>query len=692
MPKKMVLYETLTGSGNTVEFPIFELSTGVIAPTSDTTQNTYYYEQGTPIPCPVNQNLYWAGPDLHTVFADWENMPHKSTDQGCVIRSDAVWGNDSGTYRPLDSPFVAQTIGVKPADWDDEWMYYGTCFNGTNDGKTYQIYVPLWYLTATFSGLTPVWGSGTQYYKNDPSDHDYRLARVFCTKAGFNFGLSSLNLNTTYWGTLSRRAETAPFSTDGNATQNFPYAAAKVIAADDYHYYAATGSSVSAGTILGYMDTDDIPAGGINVYHNQIFIFVHFEYNGTDFYGYALLNMSDATDAAVPTIVRVCGFDADFWGDSVQEGEPEEPGNWGADAEPAGGDGSFTAPSDNVLDTYDIVSDLNTNIGRAFAGAMLRTYRVGGYAAGVQQFNDLAQVLFSTGFMDRYVQSKYNPQSSIIALHLVPYQFCPYNATPAMRQLRAGGYDIGAHMPAGEEQAEVVDPFTEVSFAAVDIGGYFGAYPDFAPYTKITLHLPYIGCIDINPNYVMRGKIAVKYLCDLTNGNIMAWVHCTNFAGNSQYVYTATGNCAYSIPIFSESQSGAGLGKVVMSAVAGAASLAMGNVAGVVGAAGSIAGATLGASHVGQISGNLAGNVGALGSEYCYLDIERPVWSNPHDYPQLAGLPLNMSGTISGLGLSGLIRVSAIETDGITATEAEIAEIERLLRSGVWYEPPAPEP
>ena len=60
---------------------------------------------------------------------------------------------------------------------------------------------------------------------------------------------------------------------------------------------------------------------------------------------------------------------------------------------------------------------------------------------------------------------------------------------------------------------------------------------------------------------------------------------------------------------------------------------------------------------------------------------------NPANYQQLKGLPMEVSGTISSLELKGFIKTARIETDGITATEPEITEIERLLQTGVFYNP-----
>lgn len=76
-----------------------------------------------------------------------------------------------------------------------------------------------------------------------------------------------------------------------------------------------------------------------------------------------------------------------------------------------------------------------------------------------------------------------------------------------------------------------------------------------------------------------------------------------------------------------------------------------------------------------------------------YLIIERPEWSNPAGYLEMFGLPSDIGGTInmSSTGdvsrnqpFRGFLSVRQVKLDGIEATTEEKAEIESLLRSGVY--------
>ena len=494
---KAVLYENFTKSGDPKEYPIFEIKK-TITPNSVTTQ--------TPAGMPKCLCFYWAGADLTALFPDWDTMPHQSTDAGSLIRTKSQYELDTDNIRRvLDSPYNAVPIGVKPDDWDDNWMYYGTVFNTYSGGYggSYAIYAPN-IMSYTDTYPTKAWDVNTQYYHNDPLDTDYRMARVFCTDNNGVYGISACTLQNYaygYWGILSRRGGLAPFYAQSDGTfASFPCAAEMWTGSGTppTDYYSMTGTNVGAGCVLGFMATDDIDTGGILTYHNQMFIVVHYvdtDNDDEDYYGYALLNMDNANGDL--TIVRCVLFDLDFWGDSIQPDgpTPPDPGNWGDDSTPDGGDGTFTFVSDDSGTTDG--SYLDTTIQQRashMSDIMDQIYQIRPQANA-----DVVGVLYGSSFWSRFQNYMYNPLSCILSYHLIPEVFIdPYQSGGAdvKRDLTAGGFNITTNMQTPEQFVILKTP-VKAHIGSISLDKYFGAYPDFAPYTTARLHLPYIGDITL---------------------------------------------------------------------------------------------------------------------------------------------------------------------------------------------------
>ena len=211
----------------------------------------------------------------------------------------------------------------------------------------------------------------------------------------------------------------------------------------------------------------------------------------------------------------------------------------------------------------------------------------------------------------------------------------------------------------------------------------------------------------------MYGTLTLEYVCDNISGNCAAWVWNVDRNGNGRLKYVFTGNCATNVPLFSMSQDGAAVGRVAAQAVigigaialgigltaatggTGAGVLALGGVAKRIGArtlaSAAVGGLALGASQAAtdglstaqhlQSTGGVSGNAGALGDFSAWLEIIRPVWSNPSDYQKLNGLPSNTSTKLSSC--LGFTQVTSIEIEGCTATAEEVEELKSILESGI---------
>ena len=425
---------------------------------------------------------------------------------------------------------------------------------------------------------------------------------------------------------------------------------------------------------------------------SSITIFVSYVYDDVQYYGMALITMSGVSADAYPVRIQAQLFSASFWGDSIISGGSSG-GNWGADTVIDGGNGTFSAASDphgdgTGTDIALTVTALNSASAYFAAQGGINIYRLDGSGGNISGLTGILQILFSSDYFTKFLTSMYNPLSAVLSAHLLPRALTTASGTA--RHVTAGGFDVSDYM-SGSPSAAVAGQFTQLHFAPIDIPHFSDSFADFAPYTSAKLHLPYCGVIDIDINKCMGGKLGVDYVCDAISGNVAAWVWVSDpkDANSKQYAYIATGNAAYSFPMFAETQSGAAVGKLIGAAGSAVIGAATGNPFAAAGALSAGLDAVL-TGHNTQISGTFTGNVGVLTDPLCWLEITRPLWVQPSAYQQLHGITSQLSGTLADSGgeshtpYSGYVVVSEIDLNTVNATDAELQEIERLLKSGVF--------
>lgn len=399
-------------------------------------------------------------------------------------------------------------------------------------------------------------------------------------------------------------------------------------------------------------------------------------------------------------VVQPCyNDDAEFDHEPIPP-EPEE-GNWGEDSTSGGGDGTFTFNSQDHGDIDNAsISTARYEINTAFSNLATGIHA---YQLDANAMEKIVAVLYSADYLTRIDAGNYNPLSCVLSYHLLPSQF--RNFDTGTRDVVAGGYNFTDDPPSEYRvPAQKICLHTqEVKFTKKIIGKHFGAFPDFAPYTQAIMHLPYVGVIELDVNAFMYGEISVAYLCDCYTGNVAAYVTCKDHMNHVTQKYVGTGNCAYSLPIFSENQSAQTLGRTLVSTGTSVAStvaaLNMGSpflsnermlkgriarygVGSALESGGSLAEmAILGIPKVPEIHGEFGGNVGLVADDTVWMEIIRPIWSNPSEYQALNGIPSNTSTKLSSC--LGFTQVTSIEIEGCTATADEVEELKSILESGI---------
>lgn len=311
------------------------------------------------------------------------------------------------------------------------------------------------------------------------------------------------------------------------------------------------------------------------------------------------------------------------------------------------------------------------------------------------QLVQLGKKLWNPNALDAIKQYFSNPMEAVIGLGIVPVQ--PKTASSA--NIHLGLYDT-----------EIAAPVVDSDYVIKDCGvlpitRYYGSYLDYDPYTKISLYLPYIGEIDIDPDQVMQTNLGVKYYVNVVSGDIVAMI-----TANDVLIYTVAGNCMRQLPIAQRDYSAiisTAVSAVTTIASAGVASSAAKAVQGTVaGGAKSEAGRAIadaranasinnsvmgaGSSLIDQVmstkmryhhAGDIGTGSGQLTYQTPYLTIERPNLMLASNYKSYVGYPCNQ--TLKLNNCKGFTQIEATRLSVPGASDEEINEILQHLVEGV---------
>jgi hypothetical protein len=665
-------------------YPIYELDYNAISAMGIVTEET-----NDNVGSKVNKYRQWRSINNNLVTAMSLNIPKSEVAQGNIIPFWHRFNNIvSGRYtfdQDVLSSFAAVEQGVRPDDWGVNPNYV-QLVNETREGHNITFAYPI--------NKTDSWSGSTSYYE----DTKRTQLRMFYTDDGYSFSVSKatdyVNARGYIAGHFISWTSSSPgydYTDENNETYNRSYKISRDVSITNASAHPAGWEYWEQG-------------------YNCPMIFVHYNDGTTDFYGIALVQMSDFTENAYPVAIVVSAFDSKWWGTSVIAGSGGE-GQWTNDGPPAyvqGGQGSFQAPSDNHGDadgtSTGAIADSWSAKGMAYSEGYnkylvpLRETSPGVYKAPA--FKEMVHNLTDPGVLQGFKNLMYNPISAVITCALIPRSFAP--TTVGVDYIHAAGLDLTSENAA----AMYEQTYKRVHIGSVNINSFTDSFADFDN-TAVYIHLPYVGNFQLDTAAVMEGELSVDYLIDYFTNDITAIVWTRDKFGNYNYRYEWKGNCGKPMPL---TQINTMSSKLAASMIPVATGLGVGAIAGTVsglatgGAAAAITAKTASTlKSYGMSTGNIIKNVGGaalhnfgagfkqgfgstMGSfvgqqslvgtavsaaqaltsgqsilssnanggsvsspvnTQCYLAIVRPMWSAPEDYAKLFGYPSDISGTIN---------------------------------------------
>lgn len=311
------------------------------------------------------------------------------------------------------------------------------------------------------------------------------------------------------------------------------------------------------------------------------------------------------------------------------------------------------------------------------------------FAPNNEQLKSLAKYLWSDAFsLESFKKLFNNPMDCILGLSILPIHL-PHGSA---KEITVGNVISTVSCDVCSRQYVKLNCGT----FTMSRNAFTGGYLDYSPYTKAYLYLPFIGSQQIDIDEFMNTTIGVEYHIDILTGAMFCFV-----TRNNKLLLTYSGNCAENVPLSANdftstissmlSIATVGAGAVATIATAGAAAPALAGAgeaalgartaSSLIGAGATGASAVMSSKPSVQHSGSLGGGAGAMGCLYPYILFVAPRISLPENQNQYTGFPSNKIVKIGSL--SGFNVIEAVNLSVKGATDAEVSEIESVLRNGV---------
>ena len=284
------------------------------------------------------------------------------------------------------------------------------------------------------------------------------------------------------------------------------------------------------------------------------------------------------------------------------------------------------------------------------------------YAMTIERLNQLGGFLWGANIFDEFSLVNSNPIENIISCKNIPISL---SGTDEIIHL--GNVDTGTN------GAKVASNFSTLNVGQIALPTKYNSFLDFAPYTKVTIYLPYIGFKEIDATIAIGKTLKVAYVADVITGGCIAQIFI-----NGVRFYEFSGEMGVDIPITASNRAQVEA-SYISNAVGMGASLASGNITGAVDSVLASATAKYNYSSTDTPNPNCVASV----NRTCYVIIERPTYQELSQFNHTKGKMCNLSKTIGSL--KGFTICDAnIDLKGITATEQEKQEISSILSSGFF--------
>lgn len=240
-----------------------------------------------------------------------------------------------------------------------------------------------------------------------------------------------------------------------------------------------------------------------------------------------------------------------------------DPNKQGGTSQSGGGQGTFDETSDPIpIPELPTISAAQSGLVALFRPTLADLRALGNYL-----WTNL------TDFIENLNKLFMNPMDYMIALNILP---CKPEVGERVN-INIGSVTTTIDMP------PILNQWYKFDCGTVTLNEYWGSALDYAPNTKVSLMLPFIGSVTLNTDEIMGKNIGVIYHIDLLSGQCVAMVTVGLVNQTPSVMYQFTGECAVSVPL-----TGADWSRIYSAAIGAVGTAITGGIA--AGAAGAAAG------------------------------------------------------------------------------------------------------
>lgn len=283
------------------------------------------------------------------------------------------------------------------------------------------------------------------------------------------------------------------------------------------------------------------------------------------------------------------------------------------------------------------------------------------YVMTETRLKQLASFLWSDNFFQNIKLLNNSPIENIVSCKVMP---CSASGTDS--PITLGNVSTGVN---GDKTSSSM----RVQIGSLAIPKYYNSFLDYAPYTKLTIFLPFIGFKELDTNLFMGKTLKLYYVFDFITGAVKAQI----FA-NDIYCMSFDATAGIDIPITASNRAQVEA-SYIKSALSVGGSIASGNPLVAVG--GLLESAS--AQYHYNTQGTFSPSCGFHDTRLAYVIYDRPTAQYPTTYNHNCGKPCLLSRNLGSV--SGYTEVdNGIELSGIPCTESERKEILDLLTTGIF--------
>lgn len=304
----------------------------------------------------------------------------------------------------------------------------------------------------------------------------------------------------------------------------------------------------------------------------------------------------------------------------------------------------------------DVGDDTNSTNGYDSALGINTVYKL-----SVDGLHELNGFLWTDDFFSKILSVNSAPIDNILSCKIIPYSVSGSTTSIVLGNVTT---DISAQR---------IKSNVKITIGELLVPTYYDSFLDYAPYTKITIYIPYIGFKELDTDSIMGKTLRVEYVIDMITGTCKALIFADNI-----YVISYDGQCGIDMAISAVNR-GQTEASYVTGALGAIGELASGNV---IGAVSTGINTALAPYHY-NTQGAYSPSCGSFETKLCYLIIDRPTAQYPTTYGHDVGYPCDLSCTLSSLrGFT--VCGDNIDLSGIPCTDTERQQIKDMLTSGVY--------